>query len=275
MIVLLKRSFFHGFYFKHQKNNKVACFIPGISKSNSFIQVITDTCSLQYSFDNAEIRKQAINIGLCSFSDMGIEIDLPDIKGLIEYTNLTPLKTDIMSFFKYFPMECRHGVVSMKHNLKGILSVEDEIYDFNEGTGYIELDKGKSFPKRYVWVQSNEMDNFSIMMSVADIPFCKFYFEGCICAIIYNMQEYRLATYLGAKAQVFSDKVIITQRNMKIEAIIIEAGKHFDLLYPIRGKMSGIVKEHNNSKINFKFYIDSNLVVDAVCENCGFEIHNY
>ncbi len=34
MIVLLKRSFFHGFYFKHQKNNKVACFIPGISKSN-------------------------------------------------------------------------------------------------------------------------------------------------------------------------------------------------------------------------------------------------
>jgi hypothetical protein len=62
---------------------------------------------------------------------------------------------------------------------------------------------------------------------------------------------------------------------MKIEAIIIEAGKHFDLLYPIRGKMSGIVKEHNNSKINFKFYIDSNLVVDAVCENCGFEIHNY
>ncbi|HOA31165.1 MAG TPA: hypothetical protein PKM70_04480, partial [Clostridia bacterium] len=102
-----------------------------------------------------------------------------------------------------------------------------------------------------------------------------FFFVGCICAIIYKGQEYRLATYLGAKAQVFSDKVIIIQKNMKVEANIIDAGMHFDLLYPIRGKMKGIVKEHNNSKIDFKFYIDNKLVVDAVCENCGFEIHNY
>ncbi len=200
---------------------------------------------------------------------------MPDIKGLIEYTNLTPLKTDIMGFFKYFPMECRHGVISMKHKLKGMLTIGNEVYDFNDGTGYIEFDKGKSFPRRYVWIQSNEKEDFSIMLSVADIPFCGFFFEGCICAIIYKGQEYRLATYLGAKAQVFSDKVIIIQKNMKVEANIIDAGMHFDLLYPIRGKMKGIVKEHNNSKIDFKFYIDNKLVVDAVCENCGFEIHNY
>jgi tocopherol cyclase len=171
---MFNRPCFHGYYYKHQKGNKVVCFIPGVSQSGSFIQVITDKKSLQFNFGSGTIKKHKINIGTCSFSNRGVNIDLPSIKGNIEYSNLTPLKTDIMSFFKYFPMECRHGVVSMKHNLKGILSVEDEIYDFNEGTGYIEFDKGKSFPKRYVWVQSNEMDNFSIMMSVADIPFFNF-----------------------------------------------------------------------------------------------------
>lgn len=172
-------------------------------------------------------------------------------------------------------MECRHGVVSMKHNLSGFITVEDEVYDFNDGIGYIEFDKGKSFPRKYVWIQSNEKHDFSIMMSVADIPFCGFNFEGCICAVIYRGKEYRLATYLGAKAKVFDNKVILTQRNMKIEATIIEPGRHFELLYPVSGKMSGIVMEHNNSRINFKFYIDNNLVLSELCENCGLEKHNY
>ena len=39
---MFNRPCFHGYYYKHQKGNKVVCFIPGVSQSGSFIQVITE-----------------------------------------------------------------------------------------------------------------------------------------------------------------------------------------------------------------------------------------
>ena len=274
MIRIVFRNRFHGYYYKHQKGKKIVCFIPGISKSGAFIQVITDNKSYNYNFNNASF-KEKIDIGNCCFSKQGINIDLPGIKGNIEYENLTPLKSDIMGIFKFFPMECRHGVVSMRHNLKGYLIIEEETYDFNDGLGYIEFDKGKSFPKRYVWIQSNEREDLSIMLSVAHIPFYGINFEGCICAIIYKGKEYRLATYNGARADVLIDKVIITQGKLRLESYILNPGRHFILSYPIKGKMSGLISEHNNSRVRFKLYHDKELLFDKICENCGYEKHNY
>ena len=77
-----------------------------------------------------------------------------------------------MGPFKYFPMECRHGIISMRHTLEGRLKLNGKEIDFTNGLGYIEKDSGRSFPSSYVWVQANDFDEpCSIMASVADIPF--------------------------------------------------------------------------------------------------------
>ena len=50
-------------------------------------------------------------------------------------------------------MECAHGVISMAHRLEGILNVNGECFDFSDGMGYIETDRGHSFPNAYLWTQ--------------------------------------------------------------------------------------------------------------------------
>ena len=63
-----------------------------------------------------------------------------------------------MGFFAYFPfMQCYHEIVSMSHSLNGSLNFSEAI-DFSGGEGYIEKDWGTSFPKEYVWIQSNNFE---------------------------------------------------------------------------------------------------------------------
>ena len=82
-----------------------------------------------------------------------------------------------MGPFAYFPfMECFHGVLSMKHRVSGSIVVNSKELIFNNGIGYIEKDWGRSFPKRYLWLQCNDFstEETSIMVSIADIPFLGF-----------------------------------------------------------------------------------------------------
>ena len=75
------------------------------------------------------------------------------ITGSISYTSLDRypyswFNPGIMGWYSFVPfMECKHGVVSMFHSLKGGLQIGDRYVDFNDGTGYIEKDWGRSFPE--------------------------------------------------------------------------------------------------------------------------------
>jgi hypothetical protein len=79
-----------------------------------------------------------------------------------------------MGPFRFVPlMECRHSVLSMSHSLSGSLRLNGKSVCFNGGVGYIEGDRGHSFPRRYIWTQCNwrEESPCSLMLSAADIPF--------------------------------------------------------------------------------------------------------
>lgn len=66
----------------------------------------------------------------------------------------TPLRSDIMGPFRFLPgMECSHGVISMGHSLEGKLDLNGKRIDFSGGTGYVETDRGRSFPSAYLWTQ--------------------------------------------------------------------------------------------------------------------------
>jgi len=115
---------FKGWYYKQQANGRTLAIIPGKSSTRAFILVITDAASYNISYNLSEYKEgKVLRIGNSSFSSSGIKLRINNnnisLNGNLKYRNLTPIKGDIMGPFRFFPMECRHGVVSMKHDVFG------------------------------------------------------------------------------------------------------------------------------------------------------------
>ena len=170
--------------------------------------------------DSFEVDRErfCVKIGANSFSKKGININLENeevsISGEISYGCFEEIHGDIMGPFCWVPfMQCRHSVLSMYHRTAGALYINDKSLPM-DGVGYIDGDRGCSFPKRYLWTQSilNESRGDSIMLSVADIPLWGVHFRGCICSIYYKRKEYRLATYKGCRILKYgAGKVLVKQ----------------------------------------------------------------
>ena len=69
----------------------------------------------------------------------------------------------------------------------GELIINNNLYDFSNGTGYIEKDWGISFPSSYIWAQANDFSNkhCSLFISIANIPYSIFLFKGFICSTLH------------------------------------------------------------------------------------------
>lgn len=258
-------NYFKGYYYKHQKNDYTISFIPGISNNHEFIQIITSDNSYYIPYIKGNI-----------FSKYGIMIDINydniSIKGKIQYEDLHPIKRDIMGPFKYFPMECKHEIVSMNHKLNGSLIINKKFIDFKGGNGYIEGDYGKSFPKEYIWVQSNDLpNNTSIMVSIANIPFMNTKFKGCICIIYYNDEEYRMASYLGARIIKYNQKKIIIKQGKYLLVANINNNKGYNLKAPYLGEMKKTIIESTNCNTRFRFYKNKRLIFDYNSKNSTYE----
>ncbi len=281
------RSYFEGWYFKHQNQGHTVAFIPGINYDengikSAFVQVITDdiSCSISFPFSSFRICPHgiAIRVGNQIFSDRMIQVNLntPEIRcqGTIKYGPLTPPKSNVMGPFRFVPfMECNHGVISMKHSLKGSLTLNGTKIDFSGGTGYIEKDWGTSFPKSYLWAQCNRFSepSCSIMVSIANIPFAGFCFQGCIGIINFQGKEYRLATYNGVRV-VRCDETgfLLVQRSCVLEAELFINSPQV-LLAPKSGAMTRTIRENAACRARFRFYRDGMLLFDLQSGEAGVE----
>lgn len=259
------RDYFCGWYFKCQSDKQTLAVIPAVHVSGDrrscSIQVITDEGAFNIDFPYEYFQQQkdkfCIRVGENYFAEDGmcLEIDTPDfyINGSVEFGKLFPIKYDIMGPFKFIPfMECRHSVVSMRHTVNGEICVDGVKYSFNDAVGYIEGDLGLSFPKHYAWTQTC-FDGGSLMLSVADIPFCGFYFTGVIGVILFNGKEYRLATYLGAKVQKNeAGEIVICQGSSELLVKLIKKNAH-PLNAPVNGDMHRIIHESASCVAYYEF----------------------
>lgn len=264
---------FEGWYFKHQVNDFMLAFIPGRSRSGAFVQMITPAESRQFDVHRFTVKKDNIYADNCIFSPAGIEIDLPCVRGRIEYSDLVPLRSDIMGPFSHLPMQCRHGVVSMSHSLKGSVEIDGVERCFDTGLGYIEKDSGRSFPQSYLWMQCNDFcEPCSIMVSIAHIPFCGFSFTGCLCAIVYQGKEYRLATYRGVRIiEAHVDHIKLSQGKLLLDIDIIPTDSSHTLRSPVKGRMSGTVRESCNAHIRVRFWKKEKLLFDLLSRHAVYE----
>ena len=268
---------FNGMYYKHQTSTHTISLIAGTTKGHAFIQVITNTNSFYFRYPLPILKCcDSFKIGDNFFSKDGIKIHIaePDIfiYGEIKYTELTSIKYDIMGPFKYFPMQCRHKILSLHHKLEGSLTICSKTIDFTGGVGYVEGDCGISFPKSYVWVQSNDFHTKAcITASVADIPFAGFHFKGCICIVYLDGIEYRMATYLGVKILCCNENLIILKQGNLYLEIEIDSGKGYKLMAPEKGKMTREICERITCGMRFKFVKDGDVLFDKYSKNASFE----
>ncbi len=264
---------FEGWYFKHQKKDDMVAFIPGQAESGAFIQLISQDGARQFEISNLSINNGMIRADKCWFSRRGCHIALPGIRGEIAYGPFTPLCSDIMGPFRFFPMECRHGVLSMAHTLQGSVIMDGHLHNFDGGLGYVEKDSGTSFPRSYLWIQCNDFPKpCSIMASIAYIPFGTSAFWGCICAILYHGREYRLATYRGVKIQAFTpEHICLSQGSHLLELDIAPSHAGHPLRAPQRGKMSSTIRESGNAHLRARLWKRGNLVFDLQSDRAVYE----
>lgn len=271
-------GFFEGYYFKHQKGPHTVAFIVGVTADHAFIQVITDSVSynVQYGLEEYRQKGNHIRLGKCSFSTKGIAVDIDrggiNIKGKIRYAYLTPLRYDIMGIFHYLPMECSHSILSLHHDLTGSITIQGQKIDLTGGIGYIEGDRGRSFPRNYLWLQCSDFaDKCCIVAACADIPFLGFTFTGCICVVYFQEREYRLATYLGVRILEKTENCLILKQGRYRLEITVDPQGGKPLLAPRMGTMSRGITEYAACPGRFRFYENKQLIFDLKSDHISFE----
>ncbi len=264
---------FTGWYFKHQCGGETVAFIPGRAQSGAFVQVVTNEKSWQFPVPDVVETDGEIRAGSCVFGPSAAIIRLPGIHGELTYGRFQRLETDIMGPFRFFPMECRHGVISMGHSVAGGLTLEGRELSFDGGRGYIEMDSGNSFPQSYLWVQCNDFDQpLSVMLAIARIPFAGTRFTGCICAVVHAGREYRLATYRGVRVLSGGPYcIVLNQGKLRLEVDIAEAACGRTLAAPVRGRMSGVIRECNRARARFRLWESGVLRFDQESGNVSYE----
>ncbi len=257
------RQFFCGWYFRCQSERHTLALIPSIHQTETerygVLQLITPTQAFSVTFPGSCFQKDGstIRIGRNQFSPKGIRLSLhtPELRatGAIRFGAFTPLRYDIMGPFRYVPnLECRHSVFSMRHRVDGILIVNSTPFVFQDGVGYMEGDRGCSFPKHYAWTQCSFPEG-ALMLSAADIPLGGFCFTGIIGVVLLHGKEYRLATYLGARAEkTQGGEIIIRQRSLCLTVRRLDQPGQ-PLQAPAHGAMARTIHEHPSCKVYYQF----------------------
>jgi len=269
---------FEGWYFKHQADGHTLAVIAGRADAHAFVQILTESGSHCIDYPLSEYRREpgVLSVGRNHFTPGGLLLDAQGdgvyIAGEIAYEGLTPLPSDIMGPFRFLPMQCRHSVGSMSHRLRGGVTLNGQRLDFAGGTGYIEGDNGSSFPRRYTWVQCGDFEEpLSVMASVAEIPFAGLTFQGCICAIWRRGRHYRLATYLGARVLRNDRGALCLRQGRYTLDIRADAGEGQALKAPLRGAMTGMIRESAACRAVFTFRDGGRIIFSAESGGASYE----
>lgn len=274
---------FCGWYFRCQTEDRTLALIPARhklkGKDGGSIQIISDQGCAAVPFPAqatmVDSGKPRAVLGGNSFSPQGLSLDLqtPTLtaQGELRFGPPDPPRYDVMGPFRFWPrLECRHSVVSMGHTVNGVLRLNQREYRFRDGVGYIEGDRGRSFPRRYVWSQCSFGEG-SLMLSLAEIPLGPLRFTGVISVIHLRGKEYRLATYLGAKALHIRDGLlIIRQGGLRLEAELLEKAA-FPLQAPVGGEMERLIRENVCCRARYRLTENGRSILDINSDRAAFE----
>jgi len=256
---------FNGWYYKCQSADQTLAVIEASHGDSRSVQVICDDGAWSF-FENLDG---------CQFGTDGISLNLEEngvcVRGKLKFSRLTPIKYDIMGPFHYIPlMQCYHSVASMHHFVNGTLTVNGRDYIFDGAAGYIEGDRGRSFPKEYVWTHTFFPEG-SLMLSVAHIPFGLLGFTGIISVVMWRGREYRFATYLGARVDHVRDgKAVIRQGKYVLTAKLLKRNA-LPLAAPVSGQMIRTIHESASCRAFYRLERAGEVLFEFTTDQASFE----
>lgn len=278
---LNQRHYFEGWYFKHVAGDgkQVLSVIPGVALTDddphAFIQVLNgttaETWNIRFPLSDCHLSTSAleVRIGTSTFSAHGIHLDIdrPELKlfGDLTFRDMVRfpsswIKPGIMGPFTFVPrMECKHGVVSIRHSVAGSLNLNCSILTFDNGTGYIEKDWGRSFPESWIWVQGNTFggSDASFMFSLARVPWLGRSFMGFVCYFYVAGRPHYFTSYSFSKIRHISfanRELMLEIENMThVVRCTVTQKTSGQLKAPVIGKMDRLIKESADSDISLVF----------------------
>jgi hypothetical protein len=298
---LKKNNYFEGWYFKHVSGdlNHVWSFIPGISLNkndpHAFIQVIDGIAGkteyVTYPLDQFTWDKNRLHLNLGNsvfterYIDLDIKTDTLNISGRLEYDNMVKypwslVSPGIMGWYSFVPfMECKHGIVSVIHDLKGSIRIDEREIGFTGGKGYIEKDWGTSFPEVWIWIHANSFkeQNTSFHFSVAKIPWIRKFFVGFIAFLYYNKKFYLFSTHNKSSLSAISHTAGSISFSLKnhdsLLKVSVTKNTFGELLAPESGNMSRRIKESIDSEIQLELFDKhNNLIYSDSGKRAGLEV---
>jgi len=283
--------YFEGWYFKVAFDGDPFAVIPGVSLAeedmHGFIQVLggSSGSSRYHRFELGEFSYNRddfeIALGTNRFSLGGIDIDLDDfsahlvIRDAVRWPSsiLSPSSMGWYSFMRF--MECYHGVIVMDADIKGKVNGKSR----SAGRFYLEKDWGTSFPKAWIWMQSNSFSaRASLTCSVARVPFRGTEFTGFIIGLYAGGKLYSFTTYNGSKLleiEYDQDSVAITaQRDNLVLHIRARREAGTQLASPVQGEMTGRIEETLGSEISVDLSRDARPLFSDRGIHAGLEVVN-
>ncbi len=298
---LKKKHYFEGWYFKQVTKDQsyTFSFIPGVSivenDPHAFIQIMNGfthgTDYIRYPFDEFswDKKKLLLKMGQSVFTRNEISLNIRgeriQVDGQINFSNIVKypksiFSPGIMGWYSFIPfMECKHDIVSVNHDLRGKISVNTDVIDFDGGKGYIEKDWGVSFPEAWIWIQSNNFEEHdtSFSFSIAKIPWMGRYFIGFISFLYLNKKFYLFSTYNKSTASEITRNKDIIEISVKssdnILKIRVIQNLFGELRAPVSGEMSRRIKESIDSEVHLQLFNKyNNLEYEGTGKNVGLEI---
>ena len=291
--------FFEGWYFKcvsADQQHKWA-FIPGVfihddpTRSHAFIQVLNGTTgeAFYHAYDITQFaaRQNAFDVSLGNSRFQinqlvfDVDDDLGNVKGELNFGTQHPWPVSlwspgVMGWYGWLPfLECYHGICSLDHNISGSLTLYGQHVDFTGGRGYIEKDWGQSFPRGYVWQQSNHFGAIgtSLTASFATVPNVGRTFAGYIVGLWHEERLYQFTTYNGSKLNYLhvndtSVEWSLTNRHhaLHVRALRAEGGL---LLGPEREAMHKRVDETLKSHIELELFVNKGNQQELILKDTG------
>lgn len=281
--------YFEGWYFKYCFQGEAFAAIPGISRGgdpHAFIQLLDGSRgrSSYHRFALEDFRSSRdrfeIRLGENAFSLERVRLRLEGLQADLETRQrvrwpsylLSPSSMGWYAFARF--MECYHGVIVMDARADGTVNGRAR----SGGRFYLEKDWGSSFPRAWIWMQSNDFGGreASLTCSVARVPFRGREFTGFIAGLLAEGALHRFATYNGARLQ----RVEAAGRTAEVELrrgaflLQLRAARHAGapLSSPIGGEMRGRIEESLGSVVEARLSRDGRTLFEGTGACAGLEV---
>lgn len=274
-----KEDSFEGWYVRVHDTSCSFAVIFGISHTkddpHAFIQTLdTITKQTQYvRYTLKQVRICPYPFQLCiadsTLDASGMRLALMncpiEMVGCMKFSQLQKLPRSIYSPTIMGPLsyrkelECVHTICSMHHHVSGDLQIQNRRFSLH-GDGYMEKDRGTSFPKHYIWLQSNvcQEEQASFFLALANVPIRSISFQGIISCLQLSNKLYRFASYYGAITKVVKRSehayMIIVYQGWDRLYIKVRQGKRYELKAPKNGRMGPKVFEGLEGEITIRLY---------------------